>query len=173
MNLCESLFKSYFHKDFGREELIEKTGLKKPGFAEYVLKTIKDVHESRDKKMLEYLIYILFIMDETLPDARRKDLPLFVSVLDELLIESWHDQHENIVTLLERISSIESLEYFFEAIDLRPSYLSWDDNYSFGVKCVRALYYVGKELSAPYLEQLCDHPNETIRAMAQKQLSKL
>ena len=38
MNLCESLFKSYFHKDFGREELIEKTGLKKPGFAEYVLK---------------------------------------------------------------------------------------------------------------------------------------
>ena len=96
-----------------------------------------------------------------------------MDILDKLLISDWHYQHENIVLLLEKISCFESVDYLYNAIELHPLYLSWDDNYAFEVKCVRAIYYIGKEKSFSYLETLCKHENSIIREMAQRQIRKL
>ena len=41
------------------------------------------------------------------------------------------------------------------------------------VKCVRAIYYIGKEKALSYLEKLCKHPNATISEMAQRKLKKI
>lgn len=80
---------------------------------------------------------------------------------------------EEIVTLLQKICSEKSIKYLYDAIELHPQYLEWDDNYAFEVKCVRAIYHIGKEKSFSYLEELCEHPNAVIREMAQRQLKKL
>ena len=50
------------------------------------------------------------------------------------------------------ICSEKSIKYLYDAIELQPEYLEWDDNYAFEVKCVRAIYYIAKEKSYPYLE---------------------
>ena len=94
----------------------------------------------------------------------------YVNILDKLLISDWHHQHENIVILLQRISCFESVDYLNSAIELHPQYLSWDDNYAFEIKCVRAIYHIGKEKSFSYLEKLCKHENSIIREMAQRQI---
>lgn len=74
--------------------------------------------------------------------------------------------HEDIAWLLQKISSAKSLEYLYDAIELHPQYLAWDDNFAFEIKCVRAIYHIGKE-------KLCKHSNEVIRKMAQRQIKKI
>lgn len=56
-----------------------------------------------------------------------------------------------------------SIKYLYDAIELHPEYLEWDDNYAFEVKCVRAIFHIGMEKSYSYLEELCKHPNAVIR----------
>ncbi|MDE5778879.1 MAG: hypothetical protein K2I10_10310, partial [Lachnospiraceae bacterium] len=90
-----------------------------------------------------------------------------------LLISNWHYKHEDITWFLQKISSDKSIKYLYDAIELHPEYLAWDDNYSFEVKCVRGIYYIGREKSYSYLEKLCKHSNEVIREMAQRQIKKI
>lgn len=110
-------------------------------------------------------IYLLFVFE--LFDVR------YVDILHRLLLSTWHYKHEDIVILLERISSLKSLDYLYDAIDLCPLYLKDEDNYVFEVKCVRAIYYIGKDKAYTYLEKLCLHENEVVREMAKRQIEKI
>ena len=77
------------------------------------------------------------------------------------------------VRLLQTIADTGSLKYIYEAISLKLDYLSWDENYAFEVKCVRALYYIGGSNAQSYLEKLSRDDNEIIQNMAKRQLSKI
>lgn len=128
---------------------------------------------NHDANRLENLLYALLLWEDRNGEDNIQGLVNFLKVLDGLLISDWHTQHENIVLLLQKISNVESLDYLFNAIELKPQCLSWDDNYAFEVKCVRAIYYIGKERAIQYLEKLCRNENDIVREMAQRQLSKL
>lgn len=86
-------------------------------------------------------------------------LEKFLDKLNKLLISDWHQNNEDVVWLLQKISSDKSIEYLYDAIELHPQYLVWDDNYAFEVKCVRAIYYIGKEKAFPHLEKLLPFRN--------------
>ncbi|MDE7270500.1 MAG: hypothetical protein K2N81_08505, partial [Acetatifactor sp.] len=90
-------------------------------------------YKEKDADNVDELLYLAFKFE-----VFNKD---YVDILNRLLISDWHYQHENIVLLLEKISCLKSLNYLYKAIELHPQYLSWDDNYAFEVKCVRAIYY--------------------------------
>ena len=72
---------------------------------------------------------------------------------------------------LEKGKALE--KYLYDAIELHPEYLEWDDSYAFELKCVRAISHIGMKKSYSYLEELCTHSNAVIREMAQRQLKKL
>jgi len=126
---------------------------------------LEAAYEKRDAEKVEDFIYLIFKF-EILNDK-------YVDILNNLLVSKWHYKHEDIVILLQKISSEKSIKYLYDAIELHPEYLEWDDNYAFEVKCVRAIYHIGMEKSYSYLEELCIHPNAVIRDMAQRQLKKL
>lgn len=128
-------------------------------------KGLAEAYQSQCPDGVEEFIYLIFAFETF--DARYAD------ILNKLLVSDWHYQHENIVLVLQKISSVKSIEYLYDAIELQPQYLAWDDNYAFEVKCVRAIYYIGKEKSYSCLEKLCRHPNGVIREMAQRQIGKL
>lgn len=132
---------------------------------EVIEKELCIAYEKKDAEGVEKFLYLVFKFEVFYVD--------YVDILNKLLISDWHYQHENIVLLLEKISCFESVDYLYNAIELHPLYLSWDDNYTFEVKCVRAIYYIGKEKSFSYLENLCKHENSIIREMAQRQIRKL
>ena len=114
---------------------------------------------------MEVFIYLIFkfeIFDEK-----------YINILHELLISNWHYQHENIVWILQKVSSFDSVKYLYDAIELNSPYLEDDENCAFKVKCVRAIYQIGREKSVFYLKKLCGHPNSIIREMAQRQIKKL
>lgn len=124
-----------------------------------------EAYQSQNADIVDEFIYLTFIFEFF--DER------IVDVVNKLLVSDWHYKHEDITWILQKISSDKSIEYLYDAIELRPQYLEWDDNYAFEVKCVRAIYYIGKEKAFSYLERLCEHPNATISEMAQRQLKKI
>ena len=124
-----------------------------------------EAYQSKNANMVEEFIYLTFVyefFDEKI-----------VYVVNRLLVSDWHYKHEDITCILQKISSCESIKFLYNAIELQPQYLAWDDNYAFEVKCVRAIYYIGKEKAFPYLEKLCRHPNDVIREIAQRQIKKI
>ncbi|MBQ7065705.1 MAG: hypothetical protein IJN92_02695 [Lachnospiraceae bacterium] len=122
-------------------------------------------YKNQNADGVEEYIYLTFVFEFF--DKR------IVDILNQLLVSEWHYKHEDIVLLLQKISCKESIEYLYNAIELRPQYLVWDDNYAFEKKCVRAIYYIGKEQAFSYLEKLCTNNNDVIREMAQKEIKKL
>lgn len=173
MELTESLFNAYFKNQISSESFTEKLGIYENGFLDYLLCEMGEVFKSQDAMRLEYLIYALFFWNKQIGGENVHGLEKFLDTLNELLVSDWHYKHEDITWLLQKISSVKSMEYLYDAIEVHPQYLEWDDNYAFEVKCVRAIYYIGREKSFPYLEKLCKHPNEVIREMAQRQMKKL
>ena len=132
---------------------------------EVIAKGLIAAYENKEAESVEVLLYLVFKFEVFNVE--------YVSIINKLLISDWHHQHENIVILLQKISCFESVDYLNSAIELHPQYLSWDDNYAFEIKCVRAIYHIGKEKSFSYLEKLCKHENSIIREMAQRQIKKL
>ncbi len=128
-------------------------------------KGLETAYEKKDVENTENFLYLIFKFEV----FNKK----YVNILNKLLISDWHYKHEDIVTLLQKISSEKSIKYLYDAIELHPEYLEWDDNYAFEVKCVRAIYHIGMEKSYSFLEELCKHTNAVIREMAQRQLKKL
>lgn len=173
MELTTGLFSAYFKKQISLDVLIEDIGIYERGFSNCLLHEMVAAFDSKDVERLEYLIYALFLWDERVGQNKFHEFEKFVDILNELLISTWHFKHEDIVILLQKICSEKSIKYLYDAIELHPEYLEWDDNYAFEVKCVRAIYHIGKEKSYLYLEELCEHPNAVIREMAQRQIKKL
>ncbi len=146
-----------------KTEFLKKNGIT---HIEEVLKCgLEAAYEKGDAENVEDFIYLIFKFEIFSNE--------YVDILNRLLLSKWHYKHEDIVILLQKISSKKSIKYLYEAIELHPEYLEWDDNYAFEVKCVRTIYHIGMEKSYSYLEELCKHPNAVIKEMAQRQLKKL
>lgn len=173
MELTENIFEAYFGNQINLEELIGRLGIYEAEFIECFLTEMEEAFRSFDAVRVEHLIYALCLWNEKIGTKNHQALVKCVDQLNELLLANWHHSHEDIVGILQKISSPKSMQYLYDAIDLRPQYLSWDDNYAFEKKCIRAIYHIGKETSFKYLDKLCKHSNETIREMAQRQINKL
>ena len=173
MELTTGLFREYFKKQISLETLIEKIGIYESEFSNCLLQEMIIAFDSKDAERIGYLIYTLCLWDELVGKNKFHEFEKFVDILNKLLISKWHCKHEDIVILLQKISSEKSIKYLYEAIELHPEYLEWDDSYAFELKCVRAIFHIGMEKSYSYLEELCKHPNAVIREMAQRQLKKL
>lgn len=173
MELIADLVDVYFKKQISIEVFIDKLGIYEDEFSDSLLCEMVMAFKSQDAERLGYLIYALSLWDDRMGEQNENELEKFLDILNELLISNWHYKHEDITWFLQKISSDKSIKYLYDAIELHPEYLAWDDNYSFEVKCVRGIYYIGREKSYSYLEKLCKHSNEVIREMAQRQIKKI
>lgn len=125
MNLSKGLFLGYFDNKMTQEELCASIGVKDTEFEHFLLTEIVQAYKQEDAGMIEYLIFTIFLAEEEL------NISSFVDILNKLILCKWHDKHEDIALLLQKIRDSESIEYLYKAIFLNPAYLEWDDNYAF------------------------------------------
>lgn len=173
MSMSKKPFLKYFDNKITLETLMREIGINDNGFAANLCENLEEELETQDYEMLEFLIYELMIWEEKGNDANGLTLTFFKNILNSLIVCEWHEQHENIVMLIQKISDEDSIDYLFNAIHLKLSYLEWDDNYSFQTKCIRAIGNIGGKKAIKYLETLCEDANSIVREISQKQLEKL
>ena len=96
----------------------------------------------------------------------------FVHLLNDLLTSDWHEQHENIAMLLQKLKSPKSILALYEVAQKAFSYLSYDESYALAVKCIWALGDIGTDAALEKLEILSHSSNQIIAHNASKQIAR-
>lgn len=167
MNLSKDLFLRYFGIQITQDELYVSIGVKNTEFEQFLLTEIVHAYKQEDAEMIEYLIFTIFLAEEEL------NISSFLDILNKLILCKWHNRHEDIALLLQKIRASESVEYLYKAIFLKPAYLEWDDNYAFEKKCIHAIAKSGCREAVDKLRLLVTNKNEIIRLCAEQQLQKV
>ncbi len=132
-----------------------------------ILDMLKIAYNNQDKNLLEEAIYLLFTYEENI------DLKKYVDMLNKIICENWHTEHENIALLLEDIAYSSSVDALYKNIFAKYDYLLWDTNYALAVKCIYGLGAIATDSAIKKLKQLSIHDNEIIRKNSLYQLKKL
>ena len=165
-----NIFELYFQKELSYDEFVCKLVDYYECSEENILKELQDSYSKKNSNNIDYLIYTLLILDEVIRDF---DLYKYSYVLNNLLISNWHNKHEDLIMLLEKINVLDSLDYLYKAIHLKLDYLSWDENYSFEKKCIYAIAKIGKQDALPYLKKLCCDNNDILCEYSEKLIEKI
>ena len=172
MNLSRNIFVDYFDNKISKWTLAKEIGLNNKDFPVVLNKELKNTLEKQDSEMLEFLVYALILWDEKKGDEITS-LKSFSPILNKLIVCKWHKQHENIVMLIQKIADEKSMEYLNKAIYLQLKYLEWDDNFSFQIKCIRAIGKIGGLKAVSILKSLSEIDNPIIKEFSKKQLEKI
>ena len=167
MDLSKDLFLRYFGNKITQDELYVSIGVKDAEFEQFLLIKMILAYKQEDSEMIEYLIFTIFLAEDEL------NISSFLDILNKLILCKWHEKHEDIVFLLQKIRDSESVECLYQAIFLRPAYLKWDDNYSFERKCIHAIAKCGNQEAVNKLKLLVTSNNEIIRLCTERQLQKV
>lgn len=169
MNQTKRLFTQYFLSDMSEEELMSKIGFSDDQFESRLRDNCRNAMAVQDGAMVECLVYVLLLWESVQRSERVRD---FVPILNRLLVCPWHNEHKNIVLLLQRIQDNSSVPYLYDAIGLPLPYLAWDNALSFQVNCILAIGAIGTEEAVATLEALLRHPNQVIQWNAGTQLNR-
>lgn len=173
MELNRKLFRDYFNSSMSQGELVKRIDFNDKFIKNELKQKFYEAKLDRDSEMIEYLIYTLLLWNNLENNKLDNPLTYFIEDLNELLISLWHEQHENIVMLIQVVKADSSVEYLYNAINLHPSYLAWDENLAFEVKCIWALGAIGTPNAVEKLNLLSLSENEIISSNANRQIVRI
>jgi len=127
------------------------------------LELLADAANRRDPRDLELALIVIDVFG--VAEAHRE-------VLSSLVRSDWHVKHEDIVSLLGRLGSPESVADLVFATSWVPEYLSYDENRALARKAIHALGNIpGPEVDGA-LAQLLSSPDDLVRRQAARALEK-
>lgn len=95
------------------------------------------------------------------------------ALLAQLLLEDWHDSHEDIVFQLGLIGDPCAIAAIAKAIVIPFHHLvEWDNLHEFQRKCVYALARIGTAESLTTLEIIAQHPDPQLQTYGKEGLQK-
>jgi hypothetical protein len=95
-----------------------------------------------------------------------------LQLLIELVPADWHQQHENIVTMLGGLRTPEAVGALQHAATWVPDYLEYDENRALATKAIWALGGTPGAGAERALAQLRESDDEVVREEAQAQLRR-
>lgn len=158
----EKLIASFYSGRIDRKIFIEEYFKGKNPENEDVLKLLRQAINMQDEDMLEEgmaLISTGFFSNSA-----------FTTEFCQLLSQPWHNDHEDIASLLQEIASPATVECLYNAVGLEFPYLAYDDTYQFARKCIKALAAIGNDEAIDRLKDLSDHEVPEIANYAKKEL---
>jgi len=124
---------------------------KNPLFISELLEKAYLEHESND---VEYLLIAIFRFQLFIED--------FTGILCKLMSETWHFQHENIASILQKIKSPRTIECLCKTALTQFEYLEFDEAFALAVKCIWGLGDIGTEDAKVKLCLLTESYNDII-----------
>ncbi|NNN34395.1 HEAT repeat domain-containing protein [Streptomyces sp. S3(2020)] len=125
---------------------------------------LRDAMERRDADDVEMALIVHAAADASVEE--------FLEPLIELFPAEWHREHEDIVSMLGRLRSPQTVPTLVLATRWVPEYLDWDENRALAVKAIWALGAIPGPEAREALEGLRDDEDEIIRENAVKQLAR-
>lgn len=152
-------------KKISKDDFLKLNGIKRDQLSEKIFSNISEAAKNKSAHDLELAVYLIFEYD-----VYRQDL---IEVLNKLLADNWHEQHENIAMLLQEYNSSSSIPYLVQTIKTEHDYLKYDTNFALAVKCIWALGDIGNDDAKKQLSELVSSDNKIISENAKKQIERL
>lgn len=163
-NVDEQAVKKLILGKISKEEFLTLIKVKSECLGEELSEMLSFAYKQNSDSNVEISIYLIFKYEQ----INEK----YLDVLNNLILCDWHEQHENIAMLLQRLKAPKSVDYLYATINQKYSYLEYDDSYALAVKCIWALGDIGNEEAKEYLKKLLNSENEIIVENAKKQLER-
>ncbi|HXA17832.1 MAG TPA: hypothetical protein VN380_12620 [Thermoanaerobaculia bacterium] len=144
------------------EDLVRRTGIDpvgQPGVAE---RELRAGLAARDAGTIECALLLAFRFELLTPDM--------ASLLGLLLLEPWHQKHEDIAKILQELREPATADALAGAAVVKHDYLAYDDSHALARKCIWALADIGTPAAREHLERLSGNPDHEVAAYAQKRL---
>jgi len=96
------------------------------------------------------------------------------SPLRAVIKDTWHHSHEDVVWALDHeLRDSDNVEALYQATQIVPQYLEFDDARALAVKAIWALGNLGTVSAQSKLIELAGSTNEVIRSNAVQQLQRI
>jgi hypothetical protein len=96
--------------------------------------------------------------------------PQAVDILCRLMAEDWHQQHEDIAQLMQRIKDPRCIEVLYGTALKKFEYLVYNESLALARKCTWALADIGTPEAQQAITQLANAGSEAIAGYARKRL---
>ena len=127
-------------------------------------KELTIAREAKDAELVALLLYLSAVVKFDYYD---------VDILNQLVTDTWHQKHEEIVRLLDHYRQPSSVDPLYEAALLNLDYRDYDEDFVLANKCIRALEKIQDQNAIEKMELLASADNELIRQYAQKHLNRV
>lgn len=127
-------------------------------------KELTIAREAKDAELVDFLLYLSAVVKFDYYD---------VDILNQLVTDSWHQKHEEIVRLLDHYRKPSSVNPLYKAALLNLEYRDYDDDFVLANKCIRVLEKIQDQNAIEKMELLASADNELIRQYAQKHLNRV
>lgn len=156
--LLSSLISGEISKDIFIQEYSQNEEID----SEYCLTLLEHSYENKDDNAVEEAI----IIGTTIDCFSNK----FSEIFCKLLVVDWHYKHEDIARILQNLKDPSTVKCLYEAALLQFDYLSYDDTYQFGRKCIKALSAIDSSEAREKLLLLTQSSISEIKQYAIKEL---
>lgn len=123
--------KKYMRKSISKDEFLRDFTVDVTQNPSYVVKLLEEAYSKKSADEVEHSLFIGFSFNLFSKD--------YVEILCKLIEADWHYQHENIAMIFQRLKSLDSIEYLYQAALTQFEYLNFDEAYALAVKCIWAL----------------------------------
>ncbi|WP_282162851.1 HEAT repeat domain-containing protein [Ulvibacterium marinum] len=132
----------------------------------YIINSLNQAYDCKNADDVEYTLLLYFNLNNFKFDKSNTGL------LGNLLLEKWHNCHEDLAMSLQSIGDPQSIPFLEKAMYLNLEYLDYNDGESLIRKCAYAIADVDTEESLKKLQELSESENPIIRSCAIEQLQR-
>lgn len=159
----KTLIASLMANRITKEELIQRYPF--PLTDEYIHHLVRSAVNQKDGDSLGFAMVLVYTK-EVFSTA-------LLPILEPILVEGWHQSHEDIAFLLQKLKSPTSAKWLFRAATMTFDYLEYDEFFALARKCMWALAAINTAESVAMIQQLATSDNEVVREHAEEQLERL
>lgn len=156
----QTIYKNYLKQDpmdFGSKNVLDIIPSDKKSYKKDIINLFYQVLIDKDKKLLQFCIRASF------RDGIDTD---YIEIFDKLILEKWHDEHEDIVDIVYQFKD-DRFTTSLEQIANKPEiYRTFDDEMESTLrKCFHALKAIDSENSRKVIKNLIESKNPNIEAI--------
>ncbi len=165
---CVGLVLAYFRHEITIEQFLEQYPVDPRKEKEHVHELLQYANANRGSRDLEAVLFVGHFFGLSRTVFSRSCVPL----LNALLAEDWHINHDEIVFILQELRDPRSIEALYQAAFLRLEYMEYDDTYGIAANCCWALGDINTASADEKLRELATSENPIIADYAREQLER-
>lgn len=124
---------------------------------------LQDAMDAKDQRLLNQALSAFFYEQTT----------SIVPLLCQLIVEDWHEEHEDVALILQQTKSPMAVESLKRAAQLRFDYLlQWNNLHEFQRKCTWALADIGTSQAKEALQHLRSSTDQMLASYAEERVER-